>query len=140
MWNWMGIIFTFPYIWFPAFKRVCLLHITQIKKALSIFGTISRVCSWYQPTTSEKKGAQIDLIIDRDDNVIDLCEMKYTKQLYEMTSEKEQKVQNRRSTFIAETGTHKSVHLILVTANGVKSNSYSDEFQSVVTTDALFEK
>ena len=128
--NWCGL----------AFERICLVHITQIKKALSIFGTISRVCSWYQPTTSEKKGAQIDLIIDRDDNVIDLCEMKFTKQPYEMTYEEDQKIQNRRSTFIAETGTNKSVHLILIAANGVKNNSYSDEFQSVVTIDALFEK
>lgn len=128
--NWCGL----------AFERVCLLHITQIKKALSIFGTISRVCSWYRPGTSEKKGAQIDLLIDRDDNVIDICEMKYTKQPYEMTSEEDQKIQKRRATFIDETGTNKSVHLILVAANGVKNNSYSDEFQSIVTIDALFEK
>lgn len=128
--NWCGL----------AFERVCLLHITQIKKALSIFGTISRVCSWYRPGTSEKKGVQIDLLIDRDDNVIDICEMKYTKQPYEMTSEEDQKIQKRRATFIDETGTNKSVHLILVAANGVKNNSYSDEFQSIVTIDALFEK
>ena len=128
--NWCGL----------AFERVCLLHVKQIKEALSIYGTISRVCSWYQPSTSERKGAQIDLIIDRDDNVIDICEMKYTKQPYEMTSEEEQKVQNRRSCLIAETGTDKAVHLILVSANGVKQNSYSDEFQAVITLEALFEK
>ena len=128
--NWCGL----------AFERVCLLHLTQIKKALSIFGTVSRVCSWYLPATSKSKGAQIDLLIDRDDNVIDICEMKYTKQPYEMTFEDDQKVQNRRSRLIAETGTDKSVHLVLVSASGVKSNSYSDEFQSVITSEALFEK
>ena len=128
--NWCGL----------AFERVCLLHITQIKKALSIFGTISRVCSWYQPITPEGKGAQIDLLIDRNDNVIDICEMKYTKQPYEMTFEEEQKVQNRRSRLIAETGTDKSVHLIFVSASGVKSNSYSNEFQAVITAESLFEK
>lgn len=123
-----------------AFERVCLLHVDQIRKALSIFGTISRVCSWYLPRTSDRNGAQIDLIIDRDDSVIDICEMKYTKQPYEMKHEEELKVQNRRDRFIAETGTCKSVHLILVSANGVQHNSYSDEFQSVITADALFEK
>ena len=128
--NWCGL----------AFERVCLLHVTQIKKALSIFGTISRVCSWHQPATSDGKGAQIDLLIDRDDNVIDICEMKYTKQPYEMTSEEEQKVQNRRSRLIAETGTDKAVHLILVSASGVKPNPYSDEFQAVITSESLFEK
>ena len=123
-----------------AFERVCLLHITQIKKALSIFGTISRVCSWHLSTTTERKGAQIDVLIDRDDNVIDICEMKYTKQPYEVTFEEEQKLQNRRSSLIIETGTNKSIHLILVSASGVKSNPYSDEFQAVITAEALFEK
>ena len=127
--NWCGL----------AFERVCLLHVTQIKKALSIFGTISRVCSWYQPSIPERKGAQIDLLIDRDDNVIDICEMKYTKEPYEMTSEEELKVQNRRSRLVAATGTDKAVHLILVSANGVKQNSYSNEFQAVITSEALFE-
>ena len=128
--NWCGL----------AFERVCLLHVTQIKKALSIFGTISRVCSWYQPATFEKKGAQIDLLIDRNDGIIDICEMKYTKQPYEMTSEEEQKVQNRRNSFRIATGTDKSIHLILISANEVKQNSYSVEFQDIITADALFEK
>ena len=128
--NWCGL----------AFERVCLLHVTQIKKALSIFGTISRVCSWYQPATFERKGAQIDLLIDRNDGIIDICEMKYTKQPYEMTSEEEQKVQNRRNSFRIATGTDKSIHLILISANEVKQNSYSVEFQDIITADALFEK
>ena len=128
--NWCGL----------AFERVCLLHVTQIKKALSICGTISRVCSWYQPATFERKGAQIDLLIDRNDGIIDICEMKYTKQPYEMTSEEEQKVQNRRNNFRIATGTDKSIHLILISANEVKQNSYSVEFQDIITADALFEK
>ncbi len=120
--------------------RVCLLHVTQIKKALSIFGTISRECSWYQTATAERKGSQIDLLIDRNDDIIDICEMKYTKQPYEMTAEEEQKIQYRRSSFITETKTNKSIHLILVSASGVKQNSYSNEFQSVIAAEDLFEK
>ena len=128
--NWCGL----------AFERLCLLHVPQIKKALGIHGTVSRVCSWYQTSTPERKGAQIDLIIDRDDSVIDLCEMKYTKEPYEMTSEEEERIQYRRSSFIAATGTEKAVHLVLISASGVKGNPYSDEFQSIITADALFEK
>lgn len=125
----------------------------QIRKALSIFGTISRVCSWYLPALPKKqdnqtkpsnapkpKGAQIDLLIDREDGVIDLCEMKYTKQPYEVTYDDEQKVQNRRDRLKAETGTDKSIHLILVSASGVKPNGYSDEFQDIITADALFKE
>ena len=66
--------------------------------------------------------------------------MKYTKQPYEMTSEEEQKVQNRRSRLIAVTGTDKAVHLILVSASGIKPSPYSDEFQAVINAEALFEK
>lgn len=127
--NWCGL----------AFERLCLLHLPQVKEALGILGTVSRVCSWYQTSTPERKGGQIDLIVDRDDGVIDLCEMKYTKEPYEMTSEEEQKIQYRRSSLITATGTEKAVHLVLISANGVKENAYSNEFQSIITADALFE-
>ena len=123
-----------------AFERVCLLHVDQIKKALGIFGVISQVCSWYLPKTPNKNGAQIDLIIDRDDSVIDICEIKYTKQPYEMTLDEELKIKNRRDRFISKTNTDKSIHLVLISARGVLRNSYSDEFQSIITADALFEK
>ena len=127
--NWCGL----------AFERVCLMHIPQIKKALGINGTISTVCSWHTPPVPpDKKVAQIDLLIDRNDQVIDICEMKYTKEPYEMNVEEDMKLQNRRSRFVAEAKTDKAVHLVLVSANGVKRNSYSDEFQSVVTADNLF--
>lgn len=128
--NWCGL----------AFERVCHLHITQIKKALGIYGTISRACSWYLPHNSERKGAQIDLLIDRNDGVIDICEIKYTKLPYEVTFEEEQKVQNRRACLISETGTDKSIHLILISASGVKQNQYSSEFQAIITDKDLFEK
>ncbi|MBO4379385.1 MAG: ATP-binding protein [Muribaculaceae bacterium] len=126
--NWCGL----------AFERVCLLHVNQIKKALSIFGTISTVCSWRTLTDANAKGAQIDLVIDRDDNVIDLCEIKYTKEPYEVPSEEEQKIQNRRSRFISSTRTQKAVHLVLISANGIKRNAYSDEFQAILTAESLF--
>lgn len=128
--NWCGL----------AFERVCLIHITQIKKTLSIYGTISKVCSWYIPGTGERKGVQIDLLIDRNDGVIDICEIKYTKLPYEVTFEEEQKVQNRRACLISETGTDKSIHLILISASGVKKNQYSSEFQAIITNEDLFEK
>lgn len=129
--NWCGL----------AFERICLLHITQIKKALGIIGTISTVCSWQSnKSNGEKKGAQIDLLIDRNDGVIDVCEMKYTKEPYEMDAIEEEKIQNRRSRFIEDSGTDKAIHLVLVAATGVKRNCYSDEFQSVITADSLFEE
>lgn len=128
--NWCGL----------AFERICLLHVSQIKKALGIYGTISTVCSWRSCNSAAgQKGAQIDLLIDRSDNVIDICEMKYTKEPYEMDATEDAKIQNRRSRFIEESGTDKAIHLVLVSAAGVKRNSYSDEFQSVITAESLFD-
>jgi len=127
--NWCGL----------AFERVCLMHIPQIKRALGIYGTISTVCSWHTPPDApEQRGAQIDLLIDRNDQVIDICEMKYTKEPYEMSVEEEMKLQNRRSRFVSVTNTEKAVHLILISANGVKKNAYSDEFQYIITSNDLF--
>ena len=128
--NWCGL----------AFERICLLHVSQIKKALGIYGTISTVCSWRSCNSAAgQKGAQIDLLIDRSDNVIDICEMKFTKEPYEMDATEDAKIQNRRSRFIEESGTDKAIHLVLVSAAGVKRNSYSDEFQSVITAESLFD-
>ena len=129
--NWCGL----------AFERVCLLHLPQIKKALGIFGTISNACSWHTAASTDGgNGAQIDLLIDRNDQVIDICEMKYTKEPYEMDTDEDQRIQNRRTRFISATQTDKAVHLILVSANGIKRNAYSDEFQAVLTAEDLFKE
>jgi len=119
-----------------SFERVCLLHVEQIKQALGISGVISRIHSWRSATT--KNGAQIDLLIDRVDDVIDLCEMKYTKDPWEMTEEDSNDIIHKESGFRTETGTTKAIHNILVSANGVRRNSFSDEFQNIVTLDDLF--
>ena len=129
--NWNGL----------AFERVCLDHVRQIKKALGVEGVVSNEYGWQSKGNKDKDtiGAQIDLLIDRNDDVIDLCEMKFTKLPYSMTEDEYDKIQNRKNRFIIETGTTKAVHLILVAAAGVKRNSYIDDFQNVVTGDDLFE-
>jgi|GEM_PF-3363507 len=69
--------------------------------------------------------------------------MQITKNYIEANKERfleEQKLQNRRSRFIVETNTNKSIHLILVSASGIKPSPYSDEFQAVINAEALFEK
>ena len=119
-----------------SFERVCLLHVEQIKHALGISGVISRIHSWRSSAT--KNGAQIDLLIDRDDDVIDLCEMKYTKAPWEMTDEDSNDIIHKESVFRSETGTTKAIHNVLVSANGVKRNAYSDDLQNIVTLDDLF--
>ncbi len=121
-----------------SFEQLCLHHISQIKKALGISGVQSDVCSWSMPPEEGGKGAQIDLLIDRRDQVINLCEMKYSTNEYEITKKYNGEMQDRREIFRMKTKTRKALHLTMVTTYGVKSNLYSDMIQSQVTLDDLF--
>ena len=60
-----------------AFEDICLIHIDQIKKALNIYGVSTRQSSWVVPGNDEREGTQIDMLIERNDNVVNLCEMKF---------------------------------------------------------------
>ena len=123
-----------------AFERVCLQHIPQIKKALGISGVLSNVYSW-RTEADEDKGiekAQIDLLIDRNDGVIDLCEMKFSGQEYVISAEEEMKIRRRRGNFIEGTQTKKAVHITLVTSYGLKQNAHSAIAQNIITLQSLF--
>ena len=84
------------------------------------------------------KGAQVDLIIDRKDQTINLCEMKFSTQAYSISKKEEELLQTRKLAFMEETKTRKAVHLTMVTTFGVKPNMYSDRIQSEVTLEDLF--
>ena len=122
-----------------AFERLCLMHEEQIKSALGIAGVRTNVNSWnHSPTPEHPEGAQIDLLIDRADNVINLCEMKYSHGMYDLTPSECEKLMHRRDVFISVTGTRKSVHLTMVTPNGVSESPQRHFIQSEVTLDDLF--
>jgi len=91
-----------------AFERVCLQHVEQIKRALGIAGVRSSAYSWRFRADGENRDAQIDLVIDRDDGVVNLCEMKYSSEPYEITSEEAERLKNRKQAYIRETGTRKT--------------------------------
>lgn len=119
-----------------SFERVCMLHTEQIKDALGISGIISGIYSWR--STKSSPGAQIDMLIDRDDDVINLCEIKYTSTPWEMQAKDFQDILRKEEVFKFESKTRKTIHNILVSANGVKRNEYSDEIPKIVTADDLF--
>jgi hypothetical protein len=128
--NWCGL----------AFERVCLAHIPQIKQSLSIGGVATNEYSWYVRKNDTHPGAQIDLLLDRADQTINLCEIKYTAGGdYTLNEEEEGKILNRRERFLETTGTRKAIHLTLITTRGLTKNSHADIFQNVVNADALFE-
>jgi len=115
-----------------AFERLCLEHVDQIKEALRIGGVHTNVQSW------RNESAQIDLLIDRNDGVINLCEMKYHDGLYAVSKSDDESVRNKRAEFKAETGTNKAVQITYVTPYGIKDNAYAKNVQSTVVLDDLF--
>ena len=119
-----------------AFEQVCLLHIPQIKKALGINGIQSDISSWHY--RDEHQGGQIDMVIDRRDQTINLCEMKYSAGPYEITKAYDEKLIQRRELFRQQTKTRKSLHLTMITTHGLLSNKYSNDIQSEVTMEELF--
>lgn len=119
-----------------AFEICCLNHISEIKTALGISGLDTMEYAWRSQAPDSK--AQIDLLLDRRDGVINLCEMKYTDGLFEIDKEEYNKLMNRLSVFQRETSSRKAIHITLVTVNNLKENKYSSVFQNVITGDELF--
>lgn len=122
-----------------AFERLSLWHIQQIKGALGIQGIISSVYSWRTDANEEHDGAQVDLLIDRKDGVINLCEMKYADDIYAFDAEEESKLRNRRTAFKLDTKTKKAIHITLITTYGMRTNRHSGMVQNVVKMDDLFQ-
>lgn len=125
--NWAGL----------AFERLCLWHIPQIKAALGISGVASYEYSWRTDANDEHNGAQIDLLIDRNDNIINLCEMKYSESEYAITKEEDQKLRSRLTTFQTVTRTRKAIHTTFITLYGLHRNAYYSTANSEITVDKL---
>ena len=127
-----------------AYEQVCLHHISQIKKALGISGIISNVHSWscrpfIDKNGTEWKGGQIDLLIDRADDVINICEIKYAADKYEISADYEERLRNRQSLLHHVTKTKKALYHTFITTYGVVHNLHSGIVQSEVTMADLFE-
>jgi len=120
-----------------AFEKLCVAHLSQIRLKLGISGIVTYTSSWR--CFKEKDGAQIDLVIDRNDKVINLCEMKFCDKPYLISKDDDEEFRNRIALFQEDTKTRKTLHFTMVTPFGVKRNMYSDAIQSEVTMDDLFE-
>ena len=128
--TWMGL----------AFERVCMEHIEQIKVKLGISGVLTEVNSWYCKADLDNGvfGSQIDMLIVRKDQVINLCEMKYSQSEYTITEKVDRNIRNKISDLITVSGTKYAIYPTIITTYGLVENSYSQEVQSVVTMDDLF--
>lgn len=120
-----------------AFERVCMLHIPQIKRRLGIEQIHTEYYSWR--SKESKPAAQIDLLIERADNLINLCEIKYSQMPYTITKEEDMRIRNRVADFVAETGVRQGIIVTLITTYGLRQNPYSSLAQSQLSMDDLFE-
>jgi hypothetical protein len=124
-----------------TFESLCLKHIPQIKNALGITMVETTESVWrYQPKKNDQeKGFQIDLIIDRKDATINLCEIKFSVNEFTVDAEIAKDLRTRRELFKSLTGTKKSVLNTLITTFGLKKNEYAlEQVDSEISVDELF--
>jgi AAA+ ATPase superfamily predicted ATPase len=119
-----------------AFEMLALLHIQEIKKALGIAGIQSAVSAWRSSKSSP--AAQIDLIINRKDGVVNILEIKFADKAFVITKNYEDNLRNKIFAFKEETGTKKACHLLMLTTFGIKKNSHSGMVQKELTLNDLF--
>lgn len=108
-----------------AFENICLQHVSQIKKALGIHGIYSENYSFYQNKTDEREGAQIDLVIDRKDGVINLCEMKFYEGPYPFSIKDAEKIMRQKTAFKAGTKSRKQLFSTWISTYGIIENQHS---------------
>ena len=122
-----------------AFERLCLAHIDQIKSALGIKGIYTETSSWRKIGTATEKGVQIDLVIDRADNVINICEIKFSELPYTITKKYATELRQKLATFKQSTKQRKTLFLTMITTFGVTENQYRNSLvHQSLDMDVLF--
>ena len=124
-----------------AFEQICWDNVKNIKKAMGIENVYSETSTWYKKGDKETSGAQIDLVIDRKDLVINLFEIKHSINPFEITKVYDLNLRNKIGAFKESSKTRKAVFLTMITTFGLVRNEYSRSIvQNELTMDCLFEK
>jgi hypothetical protein len=123
-----------------AFEQVCWQHISQIKHALEIGGVKSSISAWIVRGDDTKTGTQVDMLIIRDDNIVNLCEMKFCGSSYSIDKEEESKMLHRVDMLKGSLKAKQKVHLTLISTFGLTYGKHSGKVQKVITCDDLFSK
>ena len=124
-----------------TFEQLCKDHIAQIKRKLGIAGVLSEESTWYyreSDSDGRQGGTQIDMLIDRRDRVINLCEIKFSINEFAIDKKYDQTLRNKIDTFRMRTDCKKTIQLTMITTFGVKRNTYSGLVGSEVVLDDLF--
>ena len=122
-----------------AFELVCLQHVECIKRALQIGGVHSAVYAWQMKGSSDGTNAQIDLVIDRNDGIVNLCEMKFSVDKYTLTAKDDKAMLGKKNSLGQDIPKRKTIHITYVTTFGLAHNHYWNNIQAEVTLDDLFQ-
>ncbi|MBC7867620.1 MAG: AAA family ATPase [Gloeobacteraceae cyanobacterium ES-bin-316] len=139
--NWLQLAATPSYkAWSGyAFENICMKHIEKIKQALGIAAVYTEVSSIYYKGDAAGKGAQIDMLIDRQDSVINACEAKFSDKPFTITKAYADDLRKKLAVFQQKTGTRKTLFLTFITPYGLVQNQHSIDFvQQEVAADNLF--
>ena len=120
-----------------AFGKVCLQHVVNIKRKLEIGGVRTSEYAW-RGTADDGRNVQIDMLIDRNDGIIDICEMKYTKEPYALREEEWSRLSLRRKALRDSVSKDKAIHIVMVTDQPMRQNPWSKEVVGFVTAEDLF--
>ena len=122
-----------------AFENVCWNHMKQIKAALGISGVSTRESLWSKRADEDLPGAQIDLIIERKDNVVNMCEIKFYSDEFLVDKDYHLLLERRKALIKEKIPKKATVHSTLITTFGIRKSEYFSDFASVVTMDQLFD-
>ncbi len=122
-----------------AFESICLKHLSQLKQALGIKGVYTEVSAWRHRGTADDDGVQIDLLIDRQDLCINVCEMKFSAVPFEITKSYAENLRRKLTVFKTSSKTRKTLFLTMITSFGVRNaDQYAGLVQKSLTMDVLF--
>lgn len=121
-----------------AFEQVCRNHIDSIKRGLGISGVATRQSSLIIRGDGQRTGTQVDLVLERADRIVNLCEMKFSAAEFMVEKDYDITLRNRIERVRELLKKQQTLFLTLITTYGLKYNSYSGIFQKVLTLDDLF--
>lgn len=123
-----------------TFEQICKDHIGQIKQKLGISGVLSQESAWFTAGEDDKgiSGAQIDLLIDRRDRVISICEIKYSVNEFMIDKKYDMNLRNKVESFRKATNCKKTIQLVMVTSYGLKEGKYNSFVNAQITLDDLY--
>ena len=122
-----------------AFENVCFNHVEQIKRSLGISGVITETSAWSKKE-DDTDGTQIDLLILRNDNVINMCEIKYYSGEFKVTKDYYVKILKRQAILAENVSPKIAIHSTLITTFGVTQTEPSAAFSNVIVLDDLFKE